>query len=62
MNQYLESKYPRRKRDNQGNLIDSLEKKTFLFPSSVKFVQEIRDKVVLSKTVLSNFRPKQVNE
>ncbi len=35
MNQYLESKDPRRKRDNQGNLIDSLEKKTFLFPSSV---------------------------
>jgi hypothetical protein len=27
MNQYLESKDPRRKRDNQGNFIDSLEKK-----------------------------------
>ena len=29
MNQYLESKDPRRKRDNQGNLIDSLEKRHF---------------------------------
>jgi hypothetical protein len=36
MNQYLESKDPRRKRDNQGNLIDSLEKKTFLFHSNAK--------------------------
>jgi hypothetical protein len=41
MNQYLESRDPRRKRDNQGNFIDSLEKKLFLFPSSLKFVQEI---------------------
>jgi hypothetical protein len=32
MNQYLESKDPRRKRDNQGNLIDSLEKKDIFVP------------------------------
>ncbi len=42
VNQYLESKDPRRKRNNQGKFIDSLEKKKiFLFPSSVKFVQEL---------------------
>ncbi len=32
MNQYLESKDPRRKRDNQGNCIDSLEKKYIFVP------------------------------
>jgi hypothetical protein len=32
MNQYLESKDPKRKRDNQGNLIDSLEKKDIFVP------------------------------
>jgi hypothetical protein len=42
VNQYLESKDPRRKRDNQGNFIDSLEKnKYFCSLSSVKFVQEL---------------------
>jgi hypothetical protein len=30
VNQYLESKDWRRKRDNQGNLIDSLEKRHFV--------------------------------
>ncbi len=54
MNQYLESKDLRRKRDNQGNFIDSLEKKIFLFPSSVKFVQEILPlKIQVPKTYLN---------
>jgi hypothetical protein len=32
MNQYLESKNPRRKRDNQGNFINILEKKNIFVP------------------------------
>ena len=32
MNPYLESRDPRRKRDNQGNFIDSLEKKDIFVP------------------------------
>ena len=36
MNQYLESKDPRRKRDNQGNFIDSLEKKDIFVPFKCK--------------------------
>jgi hypothetical protein len=32
VNQYLESKYPKRKRDNQGKFIDSLEKKKNFVP------------------------------
>jgi hypothetical protein len=36
INQYLESKDPRRKRDNQGNFIDSLEKKEIFVPFRCK--------------------------
>jgi hypothetical protein len=32
VNQYFESENPRRKRDNQGNFIDSLEKKDIFVP------------------------------
>jgi hypothetical protein len=54
MNQYLEPKDPRRKRDNQGNFIDSLEKKDIFVPFKCKVCAgNSTFKIQLPKTYLN---------